>query len=176
MDVVKKNIEELRGSIEIESESGEGTTISIRLPLTLAIIDGFMVKISNQPYIIPLEMIIECIELTKEYKEFIKANRFINLREQVLPVLDLREFFNYEIKDENVRDNIVIVQFGMLRVGLVVDELLGEFQTVIKPMGKVFKDLKGIGGATILGDGRISPILDIPMLLKYANEQINKES
>jgi two-component system chemotaxis sensor kinase CheA len=176
MDVVKKNIEELRGSIEIESESGEGTTISIRLPLTLAIIDGFMVKISSQPYIIPLEMIIECIELTKEYKEFIKANRFINLREQVLPVLDLREFFNYEIKDENVRDNIVIVQFGMLRVGLVVDELLGEFQTVIKPMGKVFKDLKGIGGATILGDGRISPILDIPMLLKYANEQINKES
>jgi len=172
MDVVKKNIEELRGSIEINSKLGKGMTTTIRLPLTLAIIDGFMVKIGGQLYIIPLEMILECIELTKEHKEFIKSNNFINLREHVLPVLDLRKFFGYTIQEESFKkENIVIVHFGILKVGLIVDELLGEFQTVIKPMGKIFKNLKGIGGATILGDGKVSPILDIPVLLKYANEK-----
>jgi two-component system chemotaxis sensor kinase CheA len=172
MDVVKRNIEELRGSIEINSKLGKGMTTTIRLPLTLAIIDGFMIKISTQLYIIPLEMILECIELTQEHRELIKTNNFINLRDHVLPILDLRKFFGYKIdNDEKTKENIVIVHFGILKVGLIVDDLLGEFQTVIKPMGKVFKNLKGIGGATILGDGSVSPILDIPMLLKYANEK-----
>jgi two-component system chemotaxis sensor kinase CheA len=172
MDVVKQNIEELRGSIEINSKRHKGMTTTIRLPLTLAIIDGFMVKIAGHLYIIPLEMILECIELTQEHRDFIKVNNFINLREHVLPILDLRKFFGYEI-DENTkeRENIVIVHFSILKVGLIVDELLGEFQTVIKPIGKVFKNLKGISGATILGDGKVSPILDIPVLLKYANEK-----
>jgi two-component system chemotaxis sensor kinase CheA len=172
MDVVKKNIEELRGSIEINSKLNKGMTTTIRLPLTLAIIDGFMVKIAGALYIIPLEMILECIELTKEHKEFISTNNFINLREHVLPVLDLRKFFGYKIQEDSLKkENIVIVHFGILKVGLIVDELLGEFQTVIKPIGKIFKNLKGIGGATILGDGKVCPILDIPVLLKYANEK-----
>jgi two-component system chemotaxis sensor kinase CheA len=172
MDVVKRNIEELRGSIEINSKFGKGMTTTIRLPLTLAIIDGFMIKISTQLYIIPLEMILECIELTDEYKEQILANNFINLRDHILPILDLRKFFGYKTDNNQInKRNIVIVHFGILKVGLVVDELLGEFQTVIKPMGKIFKNLKGIGGATILGDGSVSPILDIPMLLKYANKK-----
>ena len=170
MDVVKKNIEELRGSIEINSKFGKGMTTIIRLPLTLAIIDGFRVMIDGNLYIIPLEMILECIELTDEYREFIEYNNFINLREHVLPILDLRSFFGYSKSNRVSKENIVIVHFGISRVGLIVDELLGEFQTVIKPIGKVFRNLKGIGGATILGNGRVAPILDIPMLLKYASE------
>jgi len=171
MDVVKRNIEELKGTLEINSAEGKGTTITIRLPLTLAIIEGFMVKIANQPYIIPSEMILECIELVQEYKEHIAENRFIKLRDHILPILDLRKFFGYDTQTEN-RENIVIVHFGTAKVGLIVDELLGEFQTVIKPMNRIFKNLKGIGGATILGDGMVSPILDIPVLLKYANDKI----
>ena len=170
MDVVKKNIDELRGRVEINSAFTKGSTITIRLPLTLAIIDGFMVKISTQPYILPLEMIQECIELIDEYKESIAENSFIKLRDHILPVLDLREFFGYDSSSSS-KENIVVVYFGTSKVGLIVNELLGEFQTVIKPMNKVFQNLKGIGGATILGDGKVSPILDIPVLLKYANEK-----
>ena len=171
MDVVKRNIEELRGTIDIDSQKDKGMCVTIRLPLTLAIIDGFMIKISNDFYIIPLEMLLECIELTEEYKEFVAEHNFINLRDHVLPLLDLRDFFGYEKNnDPDKKENIVVVNFGTLRVGLIVDELLGEFQTVIKPMGKIFQNLQGIGGATILGDGRVSPILDIPILLQYANQ------
>lgn len=171
MDVVKRNIEELRGTIDIQSEKDIGMSVTIRLPLTLAIIDGFMIKISDDFYIIPLEMLLECIELTDEYREFVAEHNFINLRDHVLPLLDLREFFGYEKSENNdKKENIVVVNFGTLKVGLIVDELLGEFQTVIKPMGKIFQNLKGIGGATILGDGRVSPILDIPILLQYANQ------
>jgi two-component system chemotaxis sensor kinase CheA len=167
MDVVKRNIEELRGSVDINSVYGKGSTITIRLPLTLAIIDGFMVKIGSQPYIIPLEMIVECIELTQEHKEFLKEKNFLNLREHVLPVLNLKKFFGYNQLQSKHRENVVVVQFGISKVGFIVDELLGEFQTVIKPMSIVFKNLNGIGGATILGNGEVAPILDIPMLLKY---------
>ncbi|MEA3553741.1 MAG: chemotaxis protein CheA [Campylobacterota bacterium] len=171
MDVVKRNIEELRGTIDIKSQKDIGMSVTIRLPLTLAIIDGFMIKISDDFYIIPLEMLLECIELTQEHKDFVAEHNFINLRDHVLPLLDLREFFGYEKNDNRTKkENIVVVNFGTLKVGLIVDELLGEFQTVIKPMGKVFQNLKGIGGATILGDGRVSPILDIPILLQYANQ------
>jgi len=175
MDVVKKNIEELRGTIDIESEVGVGTTFTIRLPLTLAIIDGFMITITDEPYIIPLEMIIECIELSRDFKNFMQENSYINLRNHVLPLLDLRDFFGYEkIKNtKKHRENIVIVRFGTSKIGLVVDELKGEFQTVIKPLGKVFRNLKGISGATILGDGRVCPILDIPTLI---NEQIKNSN
>jgi len=171
MDVVKRNIEELRGTIDIASKKDLGMIVTIRLPLTLAIIDGFMIKIANDFYIIPLEMLLECIELTSAYKQEAYENNFINLRGHVLPLLDLREFFGYKIDSKHTnKENIVIVNFGSLRVGLIVDELLGEFQTVIKPIGKIFQNLKGIGGATILGDGTVSAILDIPVLLQYANK------
>ncbi|MEA3315503.1 MAG: chemotaxis protein CheW, partial [Campylobacterota bacterium] len=169
MDVVKRNIEELRGTIEIDSKKDKGMSVTIRLPLTLAIIDGFMIKLENDFYIIPLDMLLECIELTKELKEFVNINNFINLRGSVLPLLDLKSFFGY--KQTLYKENIVIVNFGNLKVGLIVDELLGEFQTVIKPMGKVFQNLKGISGATILGNGKVALILDIPLLLRYIDKQ-----
>lgn len=172
MDVVKKNIDQLGGNIEIHSEPSKGMTVTIKLRLTLAIIDGFMIKLNNDPYIIPLEMILECKELTDELKYSVEEDSFINLRDHVLPILDLKQFFGYNLpKSQIKKENIVIVSFGMLKIGLIVDELLGEFQTVIKPMGKVFENLKGISGATILGNGTVTPILDIPILLEYANKK-----
>lgn len=175
MDVVRKNVEELRGTIDLDSIIDVGTTITIRLPLTLAIIEGFMIRVSKQHYIIPLEMIVECIELTKDYKAEIANNSYINLRGNVLPLLDMRSFFRLEhIAGVGSRENIVIVRFGNSVVGLIVDELVGEFQTVIKPLGKVFRNAKGIGGSTILGNGQVSLILDIPMLLQYVNQLSEK--
>jgi len=169
MDVVKKNIDLLGGSIEISSKQNQGMCVTIKLRLTLAIIDGFMVTLGGDRYIIPLETIQECKGLDNQLKQNIQKDGFINLRDHMLPVLNLKEFFGY--KSGNKKENIVIVSFGIFKVGLVVDELLGEFQTVIKPMNKIFKNLKGISGATILGGGSIAPILDIPVLLEYANKK-----
>ena len=169
MDVVKRNIEELRGNIDLDSKVGIGTTMTIRLPLTLAIIDGFMTKIGKQFYIIPLEMIDECIELDKIHKSEIVENNYINLRGNILPLLDLREFFETG-KLNTKRENIIIVRFAGHKIGLIVDELHGEFQTVIKPLGKIFRNVKGIGGATILGSGQVAMILDVPMLMQFINK------
>lgn len=166
MDVVRRNIEELRGTIEIESQKGVGSTFFIRLPLTLAIIDGFLVKVGSTNYIVPLEMIQECIELNEAHKKTMNGNNYINLRNTVLPLLDVRSFFNENIS-EIERENIIVVQYAGKRVGLIVDELFGEFQTVIKPMGVIFEKLKGLSGATILGSGEIALIFDIPTLVNY---------
>jgi two-component system chemotaxis sensor kinase CheA len=166
MDVVRRNIEELRGTIEIESQKGSGSTFAIRLPLTLAIIDGFLVKVGATNYIVPLEMIQECIELNEEHKKSMHGNNYINLRNTVLPLLDVRSFFREDVS-EIERENIVVVQYAGKRIGLIVDELFGEFQTVIKPMGVIFEKLKGLSGATILGSGEIALIFDIPTLVNY---------
>jgi len=170
MDVVRKNIESLRGTVAVDSEPGQGTTISIRLPLTLAIIDGFLVGVGSSSYVVPLDMVVECIEITEEEQKQTQLQSYINLRGEVLPLIRLGEFFA-ESRDENVRENIVVVQYGSHKAGLVVDTLLGEFQTVIKPMGKVLQKLKGISGATILGTGDVAMILDVPNLVQRAAEQ-----
>jgi two-component system chemotaxis sensor kinase CheA len=166
MDVVRRNIEELRGTIEIDSKKGVGSTFAIRLPLTLAIIDGFLVKVGATNYIVPLEMIQECIELNESHKQTMNGNNYINLRNTVLPLLDVRQFFK-EDDSEIERENIIVVQYAGKRIGLIVDELFGEFQTVIKPMGVIFEKLKGLSGATILGSGEIALIFDIPTLVNY---------
>jgi two-component system chemotaxis sensor kinase CheA len=169
MDVVKRNIEELRGHVEIESILGKGTTVTIRLPLTLAIIDGFLVQVGKSKYIIPLDTIQECIELTSESKKQFLQQGYISLRKSVLPILNLSEHFG-EIKDKieekTKRENIVVVRNGRSSVGLKVDELFGEFQTVIKPLGKVFENVSDISGGTILGNGEIALILDVQKLIK----------
>jgi len=164
MDVVKKNIESLRGTIEIETEQGVGTTLNIRLPLTLAIIDGFLVEVGESSYVIPLDMVVECIELNDEDYDYSIENDYINLRGKVLPLLRLGEFFN-EQRTKSVRENIVVVQAAGMFAGIVVDSLLGEFQTVIKPLGKLFQELRGVSGTTILGTGEVAIILDIPGLV-----------
>jgi len=166
MDVVKRNIEELRGTIDIDSTLGKGSKITIRLPLTLAVIDGFLVKVGETKYIIPLESIQECIELTKEDEDKMQGNEFINLRGEMLPLMDVRTVLS-EKPSLSKRQNIVIVHFGAKMVGLLVDELLGEHQTVIKPLGDVFTNVLGISGGSILGSGEIALIFDIARLIEY---------
>ena len=166
MDVVKRNIEALRGNIEIKSQQGEGTSFIIRLPLTLAIIDGFLVQVGETSYVIPLDMVVECIELSNEEKEEMRGNNYIDLRGTILPLLNVGEFFGETQGDES-RSNIIVVHYAGRRYGFLVDELFGEFQTVIKPLGKIFANLRGVSGATILGSGKVALILDVPMLVSF---------
>ena len=173
MDVVKKNIDDLRGTVEIKSTVGLGTLMTIRLPLTLAIIDGFLVQVGNKKYIIPLDMIQECVELTKKQRKKMCGNDYITLRKQILPILDVRKYFE-EDKSKNQRENIVVVKYGNSKIGLLVDELFGEVQTVIKPLGELFENIIGISGSTILGTGEIALIFDIPKLIEYKIK--NKET
>jgi len=167
MDVVKKNIESLRGSIEIDSVAGEGTTFRMRLPLTLAIIDGFLVGVGGGAYVIPLDMVVECLELGDRDLQASTDSSYVNLRGEVLPFVRLRELFEVEGRAGR-RENIVVVQHGTQKAGIVVDRLLGEFQTVIKPLSRIFAQLKGIGGSTILGSGEVALILDVPSLIHVA--------
>ncbi|MBU0633220.1 chemotaxis protein CheA [bacterium] len=167
MDVVKRNIEALRGNIEIKSQVGEGTSFIIRLPLTLAIIDGFLVRVGETFYVIPLDMVIECIELSDEEQEGMHGNNYIDLRGTILPLLNVGEFFGEQQSEDESRANIIVVHYAGRRYGFVVDELFGEFQTVIKPLGKIFSNLRGVSGATILGSGKVALILDVPMLVSF---------
>jgi two-component system chemotaxis sensor kinase CheA len=182
MDVVKRNIESLQGNIDISSETGKGSTFTIRLPLTLAIIEGFHVECCGSHFIIPQAMIIECIDLASH--EEIEGQNCINLRGDMVPYLCLDEIFNLNINTEyplqntatenKRRSELIIVQFGNELSGIAVDKLNGEIQTVIKPLGPIFKPLKGIGGTSLLGSGEIAFILDIPQLLSLAiNSEVN---
>jgi two-component system chemotaxis sensor kinase CheA len=168
MDVVRRNIESLRGSVDVDSNPGKGSTVSIRLPLTLAIIDGFLVGVGDSSYVVPLDMVIECIELEDEERKQVSEG-FINLRGEVLPFLRLRDLFDEE-DSKATRESIVVVQYGTQRAGFVVDELLGEFQTVIKPMGKILQGVKGVSGTTILGSGDVAVILDVHSLVQRATQ------
>ena len=174
MDVVRKNIEDLRGSIEIDSIPDKGSTITIRLPLTLAIIDGFLVKVGDTKYISPLESIQECRELTQEELENMHGNEFINLRDEMLPIMDIGEVL-YNRPSLSPRKNIVVVHFGQKAIGLLVDELLGEHQTVIKSLGDIFVNVPAISGGSILGSGEIALIFDIAQLIAYKKKGTSYE-
>jgi two-component system chemotaxis sensor kinase CheA len=174
MDVVKRNIEALRGSVSIDSELGQGTTVTIHLPLTLAIIDGFMVEARNERYIIPLSMVEECVEMNSAEWQIDDTQHYVNLRGQVLPYLRLGDFFHNNKKHTHTqRESLVVVRFAEARAGFVVDELHGENQTVIKPLGKLFENLNGIGGATVLGSGDVALILDVQGLIQHAKKRAN---
>ena len=167
MDVVKRNITALRGTVDLDSAVGQGTTVRIRLPLTLAIIDGFLVGVGKSSYVVPLDMVQECVELTEEDRQATREHSYLNLRGEVLPFVLLREHF--EVQGTGVRrENVVVVSCAGQKAGLVVDELMGEFQTVIKPLGKIFSTLRGISGSTILGSGEVALILDVPSLIQQA--------
>jgi len=171
MDVVRRNIEGLRGSVNIDSAAGEGTTITIQLPLTLAIIDGFMVEAINERYIIPLTMVEECVEMNSGEWEVDETAHYVNLRGVAMPYLRLGECFssNENSKEREVsRESLVVVRSGQNKAGFVVDQLHGEHQTVIKPLGKVFENLSGLTGATVLGDGNVALILDVQGLINKA--------
>jgi two-component system chemotaxis sensor kinase CheA len=159
MDVVKQNIMALRGTVTVDSAPGLGTTVTVRLPLTLAIIDGFLVGLGSATFVVPLDMIDECIEFAAE-----PGHDYTNLRGQVLPFIRLRTLFGVTAPPAR-RESIVVVKHAGQSVGLVVDALLGEFQTVIKPLGRVFSKLRGISGSTILGSGEVALILDVPAIV-----------
>ncbi len=160
MDVVRRNIQALRGTVDVASVDGQGATFTIRLPLTLAIIDGFLVGVNKAAYVIPLDTVVECIEL----KNLQSDRNFMNLRGEALPFIRLRELFDIP-GSVPPRESIVVVQFAGQRAGIVVDQLMGEFQTVIKPLGAMFRHLRGIGGSTILGSGDVALILDVAALV-----------
>ena len=165
MDVVRRNVEALRGTVEIESRESQGVTVRIRLPLTLAMIDGFLMSIGGASYVVPLDTVVECVEL--DGKLAARGRNYVDLRGEVLPLLRLREQFR-EAGQGGRRENVVVVRYAGQKAGLVVDKLLGELQTVIRPLGKVFGNLKGISGSTILGGGEVALILDVPMLVQKA--------
>jgi two-component system chemotaxis sensor kinase CheA len=164
MDVVKRNVERLRGSITIKSQPGHGTAITLRLPLTLAIINGFAVRAGEEEFILPLDSVVECLELPAEHNVG-NPGGVINLRGKAVPYIRLRELFAVPGQHPE-HENVVIVEHAGFRAGLAADVLLGEQQTVIKPLGSLFRHTQGIFGSTIMGDGRVALILDVPSLCR----------
>ena len=164
LDVVRRNIDNLRGTVEISSTASKGSTITIRLPLTLAIIEGFSVRVGSETFIVPLEHVTECTELPAEQRSP-EAGGILSLRGSALPYVRLRRVFSLSGETPK-RENIVVVKINEFHAGIAVDELLGGMQTVVKPLGRAFRSVPGIAGSTVLGDGRIGLILDVPSLLR----------
>ncbi|HAM53440.1 MAG TPA: chemotaxis protein CheA [Nitrospiraceae bacterium] len=170
LDVVKRAVESLRGSIEISSTKGSGTTMTFSLPLTLAIIEGLLVKVADDFFILPLSSVEECIELTHKDARKNHGRRIANVRGQIVPYIGLRDQFMIGGEKPDI-EQIVIVSHDNHRIGFVVDKVMGDHQTVIKNLGKVFKDTEEISGATILGDGTLALIINIPKLVNIAEEE-----
>ena len=164
MDVVKRTIESLRGSIDVKSVSGQGSTITLRIPLTLAIIEGLLVRVGEGRYVIPLAAVEECLELSLEEDLRSRGRSIITLRERLVPFLRLRDLFETGTKPDTYQ-KIVVVGTGAERVGLVVDQIVGNHQTVIKAMSPLHRNVAAFAGATILGDGSVALILDIAQLI-----------
>lgn len=164
MDVVRKEIESLGGLVSIDSEPGKGTSIVLKLPLTLAIIEGLLVKIADEFYVFPLSVVEECVEHIQDEQVNINQN-IASIRGEILPYIRLREFF--EITGEQPKiEQLIVVNTHDNRIGFIVDEVIGDYQTVIKNLGSIFKDVEGFSGGTILGDGSIALILDVIKISK----------
>lgn len=171
MDVVKRAIDSLRGRIDIDSKEGKGSLITIRLPLTLAIIDGLQVKVDDGYFVIPLSLVEECVELTRKDVDEANGQQFVNLRGEIVPYIRIREWFDIDGESPDI-EQIVITGLEGSRIGVVVDTVIGEHQTVIKSLGRVYRDVEGISGATIKGDGTLALILDIPKLFRAVLAEI----
>ncbi|MDM8515378.1 chemotaxis protein CheA [Desulfobacterales bacterium HSG16] len=167
MDVVKRRIDELRGSTEIVSHKGQGTVIILKLPLTLAIIDGLLVKIEDQHFILPLSVVEECLELERKDVDLARDRNIMDFRGEILTYVSLRLTFDI---NENLPDfeKVVIVESNGEKIGLGVDQVIGKHQTVIKNLGKIYRDIKEVSGATILGDGTVALILDVNQIVLSA--------
>lgn len=167
MDVVKRGIQDLRGAIEVDSVQGKGTTITLKIPLTLAIIESLLVKIGDSHFVLPLATVEECVELTREDVENAHGRNLAIIRGNLTPYISLREQFDISGERPGI-EQIVIVSVNGTRIGFVVDFVVGEHQTVIKPLGRLYQDIKGVSGATILGDGSVALILDPGVLTQCA--------
>ena len=168
MDVVRRNIEALRGSVSVFSEPDEGSRIEIRLPLTLAIIDGFLIGVGASKFIFPLDAVVEVIENRPTATALDARGRsMVELRGQVLPVVSLRALYALDCAEPD-RSSVVVIQSGQRRYGVMVDQLLGQHQTVIKPLGRMFRSLRGMSGSSILGNGEVALIFDVGSLGELA--------
>ncbi|TVR33172.1 MAG: chemotaxis protein CheA [Spirochaetaceae bacterium] len=164
LDVVKKEIEALGGTVTVSSQTGQGTRMALTIPLTLAIIDGLLVEIDDSSFVFPLQAVQECIELTSEMRAEHNGQQMINNRGQTLPYVRLRKVFSIEGELPEI-EQVVVVNTAEGAIGFLVDNVVGDLQTVIKSMGRVYHDLEGISGATILGDGSVALILDVGRLI-----------
>ena len=165
MDVVKRSIDGLRGSVEVQSTLGVGTTIRLRLPLTLAIIEGMLVTVGDTSYVLPMSLVEECVELTQEDLERSHGNQMATVRGELVPYLRLREWFGVP-GDRPSIEQIIIASTDGCRFGFVVDAVIGQHQTVIKTLGRMCREVEGLSGATILGDGRVALIVDVSALIR----------
>lgn len=172
MDVVRREIESLGGSVKISSNPGEGTEMALSLPLTLAIIDGLLVVIGDEHFVFPLSSVDECIELARTER----SNRAgtISYRGSLLPVISLRDLFRTS-SEAPAMLQVVVCEVGEKRIGFIVDEVVGGYQTVIKNLGKLYRHVQGVSGATILGDGTVALILDVPRLAQIADGAVEVE-
>ncbi|MBU0674208.1 MAG: chemotaxis protein CheA [Proteobacteria bacterium] len=167
MDVVKRNIDALRGTIELESNKGTGTTVTLKLPLTLAIIDGLLVQIDTGFFVIPLTAVEECLELTRQEARLAQERNMISFRGEIFSYISLREMFGCKGEPPPL-EKVVVVEVNGSRIGMGLDSVIGQHQTVIKSLSKVYQNITGLSGATILGDGTVALILDIPQLVHCA--------
>jgi two-component system chemotaxis sensor kinase CheA len=173
MDVVKRTIENMRGSIDLSTRPGQGTTVTLRLPLTLAIIEGLLIRVGEGRYIIPLSAVEECIELTAE-DERSRGRNFLNVRGNLVPFLRLREIMSSSGTPDR-HQKTIIISTGETHVGLVADQIIGNHQTVIKSLSKLHSDVTIFSGATILGDGTAALILDVAQLVALAQSKVEKQ-
>ncbi|MBV5298209.1 MAG: chemotaxis protein CheA [Rhodoferax sp.] len=160
MDVVRSSIQALRGSVQVQTQAGQGSRFTLHLPLTMAIIDGFLVSLGKTYFVIALNMVFECLELT----DHSATSGYLDLRGHALPLVLLRQRFG-ERSPRPHKEHVVVVKSGQQQVGIVVDSLHGEMQAVIKPLPALFHHLPGIAGSTILGTGAVALILDVPSLM-----------
>ena len=173
MDVVKRTIENMRGSIDLSTRPGLGTTVTLRLPLTLAIIEGLLIRVGEGRYIIPLSAVEECVELTAD-DERSRGRNFLNVRGDLVPFLRLREIMSASGSPDR-HQKTIIISTGETRVGLVADQIIGNHQTVIKSLSKLHSDVTIFSGATILGDGTAALILDVAQLVSLAQSKVEKQ-
>jgi two-component system chemotaxis sensor kinase CheA len=174
MDVVKRNIDALRGSIDLSSQKGVGTTVTLKLPLTLAIIDGLLVQVGEGHFVLPLSIVEECVDLTSEDVARAHSRHLTHVRGEIVPYVRLRERFQIN-GDAPFEEQIVIAECADCKVGFVVDKVIGEHQTVIKNLGRMYRDVEGISGATILGDGTVALIMDVHKLVRDTEMEEQRE-
>lgn len=172
MDVVKRGVESLRGVITIASTPGEGTTVTIRIPLTLAIIESLLVRIGADCFVLPLSHVEECIELTRADVTRAHGRHLVPVRDHLIPYIPLRDRFGIAGEPPEIEQIVVVELADGRRIGLVVDHVIGGHQTVIKSIGSMYRDVSGVSGATILGDGTVALILDVEQLV--AEEELGE--
>ncbi|MBI4976711.1 MAG: chemotaxis protein CheA [Spirochaetes bacterium] len=166
MDIVKKNVEKLRGTVEIRSEAGKGTMFTLKIPLTLAIVDGLLARIGDDHFVLNISNIDECVDLTEDIVASGHGSEVVHFRGEIIPFVRLRKSFGIGGERPAV-ERMVVIRIGDRRIGLVVDDVLGKHQTVIKSLGSSFSGIDEVAGATILGDGTVALILDVTMIIQH---------